>query len=212
MKKAVKGCCLALIGIVLGTNAKAQEIINPPVYAPWHISASLGMQSTEYVFDAHRTTAVGRLAFQYMPIEHIGLELGVQSGNTMRFIADEETVYSLGGVGIEGTIKPMIDVLVAAKTPLLSPSIPLFASVKAGIAYRQLQMDRESLNELEQWKPELQAGLGYQVNQRLNMNVMYQYIAGARPKIQSHAETDSGHISNIPNQRAVFLELTYALG
>ncbi|HAU0369099.1 TPA: hypothetical protein JBF73_07770 [Legionella pneumophila] len=212
MNPLFKGWVLGLIGTVLATQAGAQEMSLHESYSLWHITASMGMQSTEDVENSHGQSVIGRLAFQYMPIQHIGLELGIQSGDTMRFSAAKEMVDALGGVGVVGIIKPMMDVLITAKSPHVSSSLPLYASLKAGVAYRQLQMDRESLNDLYQIKPEFQAGLGYQINQRLDVSVLYQYVAGGDPKIQANPMTERGRILNIPNQKALFLGLTYTLG
>ena len=210
MNTMFKRSMVVLFSVISITQAEAK--INAQDVGPWHITASMGWQSTPHGQAHQGNTALGRLSFDYMPIKHLGIELGVQSGNTMRFAAGQETVDTLGGVGIEGHIKPMIDVLVTIKSPNINSSIPLYASVKAGVAYRQLQMDRESINDLSQVRPEFQAAVGYRVNPRLDINLTYQYVSGGNPNICANQFTEQGQISNIPIQRAVLLGLTYTLG
>lgn len=212
MNQLSKISVIILSSVIAVTQAQAHVSTEQAAYKPWYLTASIGMQSVQYAQKGHGETAAGRLAFHYMPIRYLGLELGIQSGNTMRFIANKETIDILGGVGIEGQIKPIIDVLLTAQSPTLSPSFPLYASAKAGMAYRQLQMDRESLNDISQTKPEFQVGLGYRLNPHLDISVMYQYMVGANPKIHADPLTESGLVSHIPAQQAVFLGLTYNLG
>ncbi|MFJ1270118.1 hypothetical protein ACD661_16290 [Legionella lytica] len=212
MNFIIKSSVVTLLGVLSMTQVQAKINNAPEPYTPWHINASMGLQSTLDAEAHHGESAIGRLSFEYMPIQYLGVELGIQSGNAMRFTADKETIDTLGGVGIEGRIKPMIDVLLTVKSPNISSALPLYATAKAGVAYRQLQLDRESINDVSQTKPEFQAGLGYRANSHLEITLTYQYLCGGNPKIRANPLTESGHISNIPIQRALLLGLTYTLG
>ena len=46
----------------------------------------------------------------------------------------------------------------------------LFGFVKGGIAYRQQQVDRNEVNDLTKISPELQAGLGFKINENMTIN------------------------------------------
>jgi hypothetical protein len=172
---------------------------------PWSITASMGLGTMPYMEGAHGQTPLGRLAFDYAFTQHLGLEMGIQNGNHMRFALPKETVMTFGGVPVEGTLKPALDILLSARTPYLNSDIPLYSVAKAGVMYRQLQMDRESMNDLIQNTAELQAGIAYQFNQHVDVQLMYQYVFGAYPDIQVDALTEIGHIAHIPAQSSVLL-------
>ena len=203
---------LVLSGLIT-TQVLAQSIENKSAikYSPWSITASLGMEQFDSMEGLHGQTALGRLAFGYALTNHFGLETGIQNGNQMRLALPKKTVDVLGGVPVVGTAKPLIDALITVKTPPLSSTIPLFLEAKGGVAYRQLQMDRETINDRAQFAPELQAGLGYTVREHLNINLMVQYVLGKNPDVAVDAVTERGWIANIPTQKAILLGLTLNL-
>lgn len=203
---------LVLSGLIT-TQVLAQSIENKSAfkYSPWSITASLGMEQFDSMEGLHGQTALGRLAFGYALTNHFGLETGIQNGNQMRLALPKKTVDVLGGVPVVGTAKPLIDALITVKTPPLSSTIPLCVQAKGGVAYRQLQMDRESMNDRSQFAPELQAGFGYKVSEHLNVNLMIQYVRGKNPDVAVDAVTERGWIANIPTQKAILLGLTLNL-
>lgn len=213
MNSVFKYMITLAIGGLITTQVLAQSIENKSVqkHSPWSITTSLGMAQFDSMEDLHGQTALGRLAFGYALTRHFGLEMGIQNGNQMRLDLPKKTVDVLGGVPLVGTAKPLIDALITVKTPSLSSTTPLFALAKGGVAYRQLQMDRESINDRAQCAPELQAGLGYKVSERLDVHLMIQYVLGSNPDVQVDAMTERGWIANIPSQRAIFLGLTLNL-
>jgi opacity protein-like surface antigen len=181
---------------------------------PWSITSSLGLANYQYMEGDQGQTAIGRLAFgnHMLSIGNtaIGVEIGLQSGNQMRFDIPKKTIDSLGGVPITGTIQPTLDVLLTFKTPL-STSLPLYALVKAGANYRQLRMDRTEINDRSEISPEIQAGLGFSVNENLMVSLVYQRILGGNPNFTANALTETGVIARIPRQEAVFFGLTFIL-
>lgn len=179
--------------------------------SPWSITASMGMGNFQYMESTHGQTALGRLAFDYALNSHLGIEVGIQNGNHMRFALPHETVSILGGVPVEGATKPLLDLLVTAKTPHLNSAVPLYGLIKGGVAYRQLEIDRETVNDLTKIAPEVQAGIGYKVSKHLDVGLMVQYVAGKNPNVQADALTETGKIANIPTQQAVLLGLTFTL-
>ncbi|HHX8430835.1 TPA: hypothetical protein ACVO1V_002938 [Legionella pneumophila] len=203
---------LVLSGLIT-TQVLAQSIENKSAfkYSPWSITASLGMEQFDSMEGLHGQTALGRLTFGYALTNHFGLETGIQNGNQMRLALPKKTVDVLGGVPVVGTAKPLIDALITVKTPPLSSTIPLFLEAKGGVAYRQLQMDRETMNDRSQFSPELQVGLGYTVREHLNVNLMVQYVLGKNPDVTVDAVTERGWVANIPTQKAILLGLTLNL-
>ena len=212
MKNNLKHTVAILLSGLITAPVLAQTPLPQHVQrSPWSITASMGMGSFQYMESTHGQTALGRLAFDYALTEYLGLEAGIQNGNHMRFALPHETVNILGGVPVEGTTKPLLDLLVTAKTPTFNSALPLYGLIKGGAAYRQLQMDRETVNDLTQIAPEFQAGIGYKVSKHLDVGLMVQYVAGKNPNVQADALTETGKIANIPTQVAVFLGLTLTL-
>lgn len=182
---------------------------------PWSVTGSLGYTVYENMFHDDGQTAVGRLAIgRDIYAGHSlnwGLELGVQNGNTMRYVPSPKAIDTLGGfpgLPIQTTVKPLVDALVTLKTGSLGAT-PLFAQLKGGIAYRHWQFnDRDSINDKSQIAGEVQAGLGYAISERANLNLSYQGIFGGNPDFRFNADNDTGRVSNIPAQHGVLLGLT----
>lgn len=202
-----------LLGALLSTAVAASPPSNycESLKSPWAITASLGMGNYEHMDANQGQTAMGRFATHYALTRYLGLEAGIQTGNQMRFDLPQESLDILGGLSLSGIIKPQLDVLFTARTPQFSLTNPLYAQVKGGIVYRQLQMDRESINDKDEFAPEFQIGLGYEINNRLDLSLMYQYIAGKTPNIQVDALSETARIAHIPIQSALMFGLTFTL-
>jgi hypothetical protein len=141
-----------------------------------------------------------------------GLEAGVQSGNDMRLTASTALIDATGGLPIQATLKPFLDLLVTVKAHLLEDH-PLFGILKGGIAYRQLQLvDRSSAQgDLQRVNGEVQAGLGYNITDHAMLTAFYQGIyAGGSAGVGLNAAGDVT-LSRIPTQQAGFLGLEYSL-
>jgi hypothetical protein len=154
---------------------------------PWSVIGGLGY--TWYDFGYHGgssadpaaqasigdgQTAFGRFAIaRDLAKRHsiqFGLELGVQSGNIMRLDIPQATLDLLGGMPVQANIKPMIDLLATATTEPLMTGYPAYGVLKAGIAYRRMQIDeRVTVNDLSQVGFELQAGLGANITDRARL-------------------------------------------
>ena len=181
-------------------------------YHPWSVSGSLGYTVYEDMFRGDGQTAVGRLAIgRDVHTSHLftwGLEVGIQNGNTMRYFPSQADIDALGGLPIQTTAKPMIDLLVTLKT-LSFESTPIFALIKGGAAYRRWQFnDRDSINDKSQIAGEVQAGLGYSISERASLTLSYQGIFGSNPDFNLNAVNATGSVSNIPVQNGVLLGLT----
>lgn len=212
MKNIINHLGVVLLGVSLSFSTVAQNLQKDSWSTPWSVTASMGVSTMPYMEGTQGQTALGRLAFDYNFMPNLAVELGVQSGNHMRFSLPHEEVMNFGGVPIAGTLKPSLDVLIGAITPNLSNSIPISGLAKVGIASRQLEMDSESLNDLFKMAPEIQVGLSYSINSSLELQLLYQYIIGKNPEITLDALTEIGHVTNIPAQSGVLLGLKINLG
>lgn len=185
--------------------------IAPP--SLWSVSASLGMTHYQNMFSSDGETAIGRLALGRELITRswgtLGLELGVQNGNTMRYVPSQSAIDALGGLPIQTTVKPMLDLLATVKTMPLG-NTAMVGLVKGGVAYRHWQFnDRDSINDCSQLAGEFQVGVGYALNERASLSLVYQGIYGANPHFTLNSAAMTGHVSNIPIQNGVLLGLTW---
>lgn len=193
---------------------------------PWSVAAGLGYSWYDFAYHGGALadpsaqnaigdgqTALGRFAVarqvaQFYSI-HYGLELGIQSGNLMRLAISQSTLDVLGGLPVQANIKPWLDFLVTATTePLMNAS----GILKAGIAYRRMQIDeRVTINDLSQVGFELQAGVGMQITDRAQLALLFQGVFNGNANFAVNAEADTGHLANIPMQNGVLLTLSYTL-
>ena len=160
-------------------------------------------------------TALGRFAIARdlfgFKKARIGAEIGVQSGNIMRPNIAQDTLNEVGGLYPQLNIKPMLDFL-ATGSWQPKEAIPILGLVKVGVAYRRLQVnDRVTFNDLSQAAFEVQAGLGYQINERATLSLNYQGIFDGDTSYTINATQATGHISNIPSQNGLMLSLSYAV-
>ncbi len=179
---------------------------------PWTMDASFGMANYANVSNHDGETAIGRLGLGYvlshLPFGQVSAEIGIQSGNTMRLSLPKEAIDALGGVPIEAEMKPMLDMLFNLKTAPFE-NLPIIAWMKGGVAYRHLQLDRTSVPDLRGFSPEIQAGLGYEINEKMSINIGYQYISGKKPELTVNSLNDTGVLRNMPSEQALMLGLTW---
>lgn len=208
--------CKTITAVILGFSALSCAFAKADFHLPlqtannWSITFNTGFARYQDADDNQGKTMVGRLGFSREFFNSggagIGLELGLQSGNTMRFDIPKENLEILGGVPIVGTMKPMLDVLLTL-TMSVDSGGSMYTILKGGASYRQLQMDRETVNDLARFNPELQAGVGYSVNNFLQTSLIYQRIFGKNIAFQVDEIIERGVIANIPTQDAVFFGL-----
>ncbi len=160
-------------------------------------------------------TPVGRFAIGWyvgnVKSADIGLELGLQSGNTMRIDVAQTTLNIMGGLPIQTTVKPMLDLLVTATWQPLQRA-PVFAIIKGGIAYRRMQVnDRVTVNDLSEVAFEAQAGLGVHVIDAVNLSLTYQGIFDGNLEYTVNDSLLIAHQHHIPNQNGVLLNISYTI-
>lgn len=139
----------------------------------------------------------------------IGVEGGIQSGNTMRLQMKIANRNLAGGLYPQMVLKPVIDLLATVRYNFISKYHLL---LKGGAAYRQMQFtDRtSSKDDLRSVSGELQAGLGYQLTKHTRIVGLYQGIyAHARTKYQL-STGNYVQLRHIPLQQAGFLGVEYA--
>lgn len=205
--KKITLLAMTLMGIMGATHATDERDLSP-----WKVGVDFGMSFYSNTMNIDGRIATGRFnlgrTLFYIPFGQVGLELGIQSGNTMRLNFSKESVEALGGVPIEVQVKPILDLLVDFQTKPIN-NTPLNLWIKGGTAYRTAQLDRESVNDSSRFSPELQVGMGYFINERTSLNLGYQAIWGKKPQLVINPQTETGVFRYIPMQQAVFLGLSY---
>ncbi len=147
--------------------------------------------------------------YGYMHRVRWGGEVGVQTGNIMRLGASQATLDLLGGMPIQLNVKPTLDLLAAA-TVQATDELPAFGVLKAGIAYRRLQInDRVTVNDLSQVAFDMQAGIGMDVSEHGKLSLVYQGIFGGNPNFTVNTAAATGHIAAIAIQNGVLLNLAF---
>ncbi len=149
--------------------------------------------------------------YGYMQHVRWGGEIGVQTGNIQRLSASQAVLDELGGLPIQVNIKPMIDLLATATVAPME-GIPAFGLLKAGIAYRRLQInERVTVNDLSQVAFDMQAGLGMDVSEHGKLSLVYQGIFGGSTNFTPNTVDSTGHISAIPIQNGILLNLAFVV-
>lgn len=214
------------VGCVLSLSAGAGTmgpLHTEEPHSSWSVIGSLGytwyQKAYHGWFDAQTAiddgqTPLGRFAiakdFGIFKTISVGAEAGVQNGNTMRLDINQFQLNELGGLPVQTTVKPMLDLLATASYQPIN--MPAFGLVKAGIAYRRLQInDRVTFNDLSEVAFEVQAGLGMHLSDRASLSLNYQGIFNGNTRYIINTTQFIGHISNIPNQNGILLSLSYMI-
>ncbi|WP_298628105.1 hypothetical protein [uncultured Legionella sp.] len=212
LRKLVSGCFGLAIALPVCAGTMGEVA---PNQLNWTATGSLGYTVYEDMYRGDGGTAIGRLALGRELYRTsgmtLGLEVGVQNGNTMRYFPSQYIVDTLGGLPIRTTAKPMLDVLATLTTASMGTT-PFFGVLKGGAAYRRWQFDdRNSINDLSKFAGEVQAGLGYTISEKTNLSLVYQGIYGSSPDFHLNVAAETGHVDNIPMQHGVLLSFTVAL-
>lgn len=214
LKSVLSIFCLFLALPALSQNShqnKSTTLIAPLVY----IGAYGGYGNISGGYQDDGEVAQGRLtlgirAIEYKPIS-FNVETSIQSGNQMRLTASPSVIADSGGLPIQSTLKPLVDLLITTKIQF-SHNHPIFGILKGGIAYRQLQLNAisSSRDYLRKTNAELQIGLGFNLTPQAMLTAFYQGIYAGTNADVALDSTDSTTISRIPTQQSVFLGLEYS--
>lgn len=188
----------------------------------WSIIPSIGYSSyqSKMLYNRDSNIPLARLGVNYIWKEVykaslIGVELGIQNGNTMRVHAPKSCACSASEVcegsplPIQSTISPLLDLLVTLKTFKNSKGLPHLI-VKGGVAYRKWQFnDRDNINNRSALAGETQFGLEYLVTNRMSVNLVYQQIYGSGSKIINDSISDSFYARGMPSQYGILIGFNY---
>jgi hypothetical protein len=181
---------------------------------PWSLEVGLGYGRYLDMYRNDGNTVLYRLgvAKELMNIDwfHGGLELGAQSGDTARPRVSQTVLNQLGGLQIESTIKPLLDLLLTARVyPTCSR---VFGQIKIGAAWRNWQFTRTTISDVSRVNPELQLGIGYDISRLFRLSLSYQGIYGQNGGLESSCATCSPRFwGNIPTQNSVILGMSILL-
>jgi len=207
---------LSIFLCLFNSSLFACENCTEDAVKPWYMGGFVGVSLYPNVStEKNEHTVMGRFSLGHVMVDfepfQITLDAGIQSGTSMRFLFPKYKVFALGGVPLEAKFSPLVDILPGIRTNLLE-DCPFFIWLKAGVAYRQLKIDRDSVNSLRKVAPEILTGIGYVINDRAALNLEYQYIFGGNPKLAVNPVTETGVLRNIPSQQAVMLGFTFNFG
>lgn len=183
--------------------------------SPFYVGAYGGYGSVSGGYQQDGNFAQGRFVMGlHTPVYQqliVGTELGFQSGNDMRLEASSAVIDTAGGLPIQATLKPVVDLLLTVKGQF-KPESSVFYVVKGGIAYRQLQLENRtsSRDSLSKVNGELQIGLGYSITPQMMVTAFYQGIYGSSNADVGLDTNEDVTISSIPTQQAVFLGVEYS--
>lgn len=209
-----------LLGSIFSYTAEAGSMGMPPPMPmvevhPWSVTASLGYTSFDYAAEGEGQTPLGRLAIGKSLCDFgqssLGLEMGVQNGKTMDLFIPQATLDSLGGLPVTATVTALLDLLATAKINF-SVNNPAFLDIKAGVAYRRLNVvGRSTIGNKSQVAGELQAGVGVPITESSALSLLYQGVYGGSLGFTADAAAGTGEISNIPVQNGILLSLNVLL-
>lgn len=217
----IKKIALHVLGLSVSISACAGTLGEEHIssFLPLSIGAYGGYGHVDGGYKQDGNVAQGRLALglhvkeynvKHLNALSLGVEAGVQSGNTMRLSANQVIIDNAGGLPVQAVLKPMIDALVTVKGHF-NPTLPFSYIFKGGIAYRQLQFENRvsSHDTLNKVNGEFQAGLGYSVTDHVTLTALYQGIYSTnQADVQPNSVGDLT-VSNIPTQQAGFLGVEY---
>lgn len=193
-----------LFSLIICTNTYAEMLGNQG----WYVNLGIGYAKINQIQPSDAETIIGKLGlgktlFHFPHGISAGAELGVQTGNTMRMGISQDQLNTLGGLPIQTTLKPILDLL---GTLTIKTGKFLFIDTRVGAAYRSWQInDRETVNNLSDIRPELEIGLGSKINQRFNLSLLYQTIFSTPYSFTIDPVEDTAHVNNIPQQSGVLL-------
>lgn len=180
---------------------------------PWSLEVGVGYGIYQHMYtqDGNAVQTRMGIAKEFVRSKrfHAGLELGVQNGNTGRLDIPPEQLDLLGGIPVESTIKPTMDMLITSQfSPKIEGSI--FTLIKAGIILRRLQFNR-SVNDITKINPEFVVGVGYTINRYASVFLAYQSIISSNPNFTVDAEQCTGHVESIPGTNNILLGVSIYL-
>lgn len=227
----LKKSALLLLGSCLSFASFAGSMGVPPPMPmievhPWSVTASFGYTSFEYGTDGTGQTPLGRFAIGRslydLGYSSFGAEMGVQNGTSMRLFVPQAVLDYTGGLPVGVEVKPMLDLLGTLRISL-TPTNAVFSDVKVGLAYRRMDVNRNTGSNKGQFAGELQLGVGMAIAESATLSVLYQGVYGSAldytVNVDGLTDTEivlgafdrTAHIGNIPIQNGLLVSLNVSL-
>lgn len=212
MKKLL---CVGLAAMSMGANAAYMGMSAPMASSsPWSYGIGLGFTKHRDMILNTGESVLGRLfvatKLSQMANMNVGLELGMQTGNDARLELTTTQDFDLGNVAVQAFIKPMADLLVTLDKQYTNG---VGGFVKAGVAYRQMHFDRDTINTLREFDPEVQVGISKKLTNRTTLSIAYQGVYSGKMDLTTTNLTGgrgegTGAVSNVPSQHGVLLTIS----
>lgn len=201
---------LILAATTVSTLANAAAMPSMPAN-PWSFSGAMGYSNTSNMIVNDGQTAFLRLALGRYLMDSsgfkIGAELGAQTGSNSRLDVSGTNYSNLGGVAVQTTITPMVDLLLTARKKL-SESSKFSSYFKAGVAYRTMHFDRDTMNDLRKINPEVQVGVSMSLTSNACLSLGYQGVLSKNINLTT-TTTGTGNVKNIPAVHGALMSVTY---
>ena len=150
--------------------------------------------------------SIGKELFHYHSTA-IGLELGVETGNTMRLDISKTLLNQLGGLPFQSQMKPTSDLLGIIRAPIYSTRLNVL--LKTGVAFRTWQFERCSADDRSQVDPEFQFGFAWQVNNSVYLQLSGRTIIGQKVRYSINPLEEQLIITGMPSQYGVLIGTTF---
>lgn len=178
----------------------------------WGFIGGVGFTTFNDMMQSDGTTILGRLALtrKVLRYDNIdwGLELGAQLGNQARANFTDAQLAPIGGVPVQITIKPGLDLLATAKKQLAN-TYPVSLLVKVGFMYRQMSTDRDTISDLKRINPDVQVGFAKEISKQTSLELTYQGIYSNSMNLTTSGANGAGTgtTSNIPTQNGLLFTM-----
>lgn len=209
-----------ILGAAMAVVSSVVVAAMPIKNTNWSYGGAGGLVFYDDMIENDGQTIVGRLFLARQIAQknalNLGIEFGVQTGNDGRLSMNAAQNFDLGNVAVQTFIKPMADILLTAEKPLSQFSGDMRVFTKAGIAYRQMHFDRDTINSLRKINPELQLGVSKNISADVMLNIAYQGIYSGNIDLSTNNPTNvqgagTGNVKNIPTQHGILFSLSTKL-
>jgi hypothetical protein len=192
----------------------------PPRYIPlskkiiWSASLSGGYGNFSPMAAGTGDTGFARFALgSALPASSklvVGSEIGIQSAKRMQLTNDSVSNFFVNleyALPVYFTITPPIDLLITVNYDV----VPwLFVEAKGGGVYLQSMVDGANISSNSKWLPELQAGMGFNMDQNTRLGFHYQQFFGQLLTVsQVNLLAGTGVMSGMPTWYAGLLTVDF---
>jgi hypothetical protein len=199
MKNKIVACCLS---VLFTCNVSALMVSGGGAYTRYNNGIST--DNTSFT----KRLSISEPALVSYKKWSLGVEFGIQDGHTQRLSMSSTNYANLGSVAVQTTFKPFVDALIEINHKFgKEENAILFA--KGGVAYRQLYFDRDTLNVLHKYNPELQVGMRVKVKEKISIGIGYQGIFGGKATLTTNAVNGTGYFNKLPSQHGALLTVNW---